>query len=136
MPDEHARLQPSAAYRWINCPGSIELSEQAPKDTGTIYSTEGAHAHHLAEAHLRRLVGEIGPEDLEETIRSIQPDAEMTESVEYYKGFVQTELQAAGPTAVLLPEQKLLLSEWIPGGFGTSDAVIVSDDILEVVDFK
>jgi hypothetical protein len=40
------------------------------------------------------------------------------------------------PSAKLLLEQKLDYSKWVPSGFGTGDTVIISDLLLEVVDYK
>ena len=42
----------------------------------------------------------------------------------------------ADDSAVLLLEQKLDYSRWVPSGFGTGDCVIVSDSLLEVIDYK
>ena len=46
------------------------------------------------------------------------------------------EARARTPDAVVLLEMKLDYSEWVPGGFGTGDLVLVSDDVLEVMDMK
>ena len=40
------------------------------------------------------------------------------------------------PDAKLMLEQRLDFSKWVPHGFGTGDAVIVSDAILDVSDLK
>lgn len=44
---DHAKLSPSAAHRWMHCPGSIRLSEgiEVPP---SVYADEGSAAHHLA----------------------------------------------------------------------------------------
>lgn len=44
----HARLAPSAAHRWFECPASIRASEGIP-DTSSIYADEGSAAHELAQ---------------------------------------------------------------------------------------
>ena len=46
------------------------------------------------------------------------------------------EAQAIDPTARLFIEQRLDFSPWVPDGFGTGDAVIVSNTTLEVCDLK
>jgi hypothetical protein len=38
--------------------------------------------------------------------------------------------------AMILLEQKLDFSEWVPEGFGTGDVVIIADGILEIIDLK
>ena len=55
MPKAHARLSPSAAVRWINCPGSVALSAVCPPAGSSDYADEGTAAHRLADA----LVAEV-----------------------------------------------------------------------------
>ena len=55
MPDEHARLSPSAASRWISCPASVRLLEGLEQAPSSPYAAEGTKAHALAEL---RLAGE------------------------------------------------------------------------------
>jgi len=65
---------------------------------------------------------------------------EMLETVYYnYCRFVYEdylEAKAEDPQAVLLIEQKLKLTEFIPEGFGSSDAVLIWGDTLQVYDLK
>ena len=49
MPTKHARCSASAAHRWINCPGSVALSDQCPDPGSSSYADEGTVAHNLAE---------------------------------------------------------------------------------------
>jgi hypothetical protein len=47
MTAAHALLAPSAAARWMVCPGSVRLTE-GRDDCGSVYSREGTAAHVLA----------------------------------------------------------------------------------------
>ena len=65
--------------------------------------------------------------------------AEMDRYTDVYVDVVMEKLFAAranDPGAKLFIEQRLDFSPWVPGGFGTGDAVIVSNQILEVCDLK
>ena len=65
--------------------------------------------------------------------------AEMDRYTDVYVDVVMEKLFAAranDPDAQLFIEQRLDFSPWVPGGFGTGDAVIVSDHTLEVCDLK
>ena len=44
----HARLAPSAAHRWLNCPGSVAASVGIP-ETNSRFADEGTAAHTLVE---------------------------------------------------------------------------------------
>ena len=65
---------------------------------------------------------------------------EMFETVyDHYCRFVYEDFQEAlndDPDAVLLIEQRLKLDEYIPQGFGSSDAVLIYGDIIQVYDLK
>lgn len=46
----HARLAPSSAHQWLNCPGSLQMQEQYPEDGDSEASREGTAAHEVAVA--------------------------------------------------------------------------------------
>lgn len=48
MTASHARLAPSSAYQWLNCPGSLQLQELFPEDGDSEASREGTAAHEVA----------------------------------------------------------------------------------------
>lgn len=144
MPKSHAKLSPSAAERWINCPGSIRLSDQCPPAGSSDYADEGTLAHAIAELKLLRDAGEMTPADYSEGLRAeLELDAgkywcgEMDEATDFYAGVVREELAALGEDdAELMVEQHFQLEPWIPKGFGTSDAVIIGGNTIEVIDLK
>lgn len=47
----HAILGASSTHRWMNCPGSVQLSEGMPNKS-SVYAAEGTAAHALAEVCL------------------------------------------------------------------------------------
>lgn len=140
MPSKHARLSPSAAARWINCPGSVRLSEQVPPEGSTSYADEGTVAHSLAEAKLRYNARQIGRDIFDAECNRIEKSeyycGEMDEATDFYANLVWEKLMGAGPDAVLMVEQRLDLSDWAPDCFGTSDAVAIGGDAIEVIDLK
>lgn len=133
----HARLSPSAAERWMTCPGSIRLCADIP-DTSSAYADEGTAAHELAERILRgadgaSLVGQKADNGIEFT-------QDMLDDVLHYTSVIQA-LEANGAT--LFVEQKLPIAEWTgeyrddgTPATGTSDAVLVMADELVVADLK
>ena len=110
MPERHARLGPSAAHRWINCPGSVALSEQVSATTGGAYAEEGTVAHSLAELKLRKYLGELRGAAYTSKLKKIQSSEyynnEMEEATDFYVDAVLERLAAACEDAELMVEQQ------------------------------
>lgn len=138
MPSKHAKLSASSAFRWINCPGSVALADQLPAPGSSAYADEGTLAHALAELKLRKFLGDADNYDKELT--QIQASeyycGEMDEATDFYAETVQEHLAAAGEDVELMIEQQFSLDNWVPEGFGTSDAVIIGGSTIEVIDLK
>lgn len=132
-PNTHAVLSPSSAERWLHCTRSARL-EQEFMDQPTHASAEGTAAHALAEHKLRKAL----------KMRSRRPVSEydsdeMEELTDAYRDYVLEQLEVerqACPDAQIFIETKLDLTAHVPGSFGTSDCIIVSDNSLHVIDLK
>lgn len=138
MPDVHAKLSASGAKKWLNCPGSIVLEKEIP-DKESVYAIEGATAHKLGELKLRRVLREITPSKYSSQKKKLDITEEMEGYTDSYCDFVIERFQAAKaktPDAILMLEQHLDFSKWVPEGFGTGDAVIIGDGTLEIIDLK
>ena len=127
MMADHAKLSASGSHRWLHCPGSVEAEKNLPKSSSP-YANEGTGAHALAE---KCLTQSLYPESfLGQTVEGIEVDQEMIDAVQDYIDTVRI----IGGQQVY--EQRIDLSEWIEGGFGTADCVALSAKTLTVVDFK
>ena len=140
MPGKHAKLSPSSADRWVHCPGSVTLSEQVLPQGSTPYADEGTLAHAVAELKLRSASGQLGTR-LSTAVKRLTKDneywcGEMDEATDYYANAVMEELGAAGKDAELMVEQRFSLSDWVPDSFGTSDAVVIGGNAIQVIDLK
>lgn len=134
-PEKHALLSASSSYRWLNCTPSARLSEMF-EDTGSAYALEGSDAHLLCEARLKQALG-IPIEDPVENLTYY--DQEMEESALAYRDYVlellnQAKTMCSDPQVFI--EQRLDFSNWVEGGFGTSDCCIVADGTMFVIDMK
>jgi hypothetical protein len=137
MPNVHSRYPASASHRWINCPGSIRLSDQVPQEGSSSYAEEGTLAHAIAEQKLRIAIDKtVKASELKKLTKDPMYDGEMDEATTFYAGLVMEHYNAGGDYAELMIEQRVDFSQWVPEGFGTSDAIIISDDTIEVIDLK
>ena len=130
---EHAVLSASGSHRWLNCTPSARL-ELEFENTGSEAAREGTAAHALCEHKLKRALH----------MRSRRPASdydsdEMEECTDAYVDFVMEQYEAAKQVCedlIILIEQRLDFSCYVPDGFGTGDCLIISDDRLHIIDFK
>ncbi len=121
----HALLSASSASRWLNCPPSAVAAE-AYQAQDTPYTLEGTLAHEVAEAVARaRLEGRQWEGGA---------SAEMLECAKGYADYIQEHIKSND--AMVLLEQRVDYSPWVPDGFGTCDCIILQDDTLTVIDYK
>lgn len=133
MPAEHARFSPSAANRRIHCPPSLLLEEQF-EEGESVYAAEGTAGHALAEHLIRKYLKK----------RTTRPKSdfytdELVDAVDEYVSFVISEIEdarrcCAHPIAIV--EQRVDVSEYVEGCFGTADMVIITDKIAHIIDLK
>lgn len=134
----HALLSPSSASRWLACTPSARLEEKFP-DTAGEYAAEGSLAHELCELLLHRYMGG----NVNKRLAAIHFDPlyspEMYDHAVDYADTVWNKFSEAKkntPDAVLHIEESIDLQKYVPEGFGTGDAVIISGGVLEVIDYK
>lgn len=128
----HAKLGPSAAHRWLHCPGSVIL-EAGLEDEGSEFAREGTAAHALAEWCLRE---DIQPSEMiGDTLEGVEVTADMANHVADYVDYVRN-IRAQPNMEAMLIEQRVEFTHWVPQGFGTSDAIVIGDGLCHVIDLK
>lgn len=135
MPDQHAVLSASSSHRWLACPPSALLCARE-RDSPGAFALQGTDAHSLCEYKVRKAIG-MDAEDPTENLTYL--DEEMMDATDQYEQFVMEQVAAARERCadpIVLVEQRLDFSRWVPDGFGTGDCVIVADEVLTVIDFK
>lgn len=134
----HATLSASSSGRWLECPGSVALS-QGKADNAGESARWGTACHELSawcltgdgldpEAYRGRV---IHAEGFDYTV-----DTKMIEMVQPYVDYIRTLVETTG--GQLLVEQRVDFSAvlGVPDQFGTADAIILAEDTLYVVDLK
>jgi hypothetical protein len=119
----HAKLGASNAHRWLNCPGSVSAEDGIP-NTSSPFAEEGTMAHELAETCF--MVGSTEPLD-------DFADQDMADFVRVYVEHVNRLSEGADHVEI---EARVSYQQWVSGGFGTSDAVILKGDTLHICDLK
>lgn len=134
MAKSHAILSPSGASRWLACTPSARVEEQFPDSTSS-YADEGTYAHAVGELILE------DPADFKQQLDKLKnsklgklyhSDALYGYADEYAE-FVRRNCTG---DHMLFIEQKLDVTEWVPEGFGTGDAIVIKDDEMFFDDLK
>lgn len=160
-PAAHSVLGASGAHRWLICTPSARLGERLAQRFGeqeSSYAKEGTKAHALGELKIRHAVwradkmtaakhGRMSASEraiyaginasryksLREALGDIPDD--MEHATDTYCDVVMEHLDAHKSSRLFL-EQRVDYSQWARDGFGTADCVIVSDELLEIIDYK
>ena len=144
MPELHAKLSSSASKRWLGCPGSVKLSEHYPNGS-SIYADEGTIAHGVAEGMISKDDKLVQKYEVEaDKFYGEHPELngtflEMKMILQPYVDYVFEEYAEQvheDEAAQLMTEERVDLTEYIPGGFGTSDVVILRQGRLHIIDLK
>ncbi len=136
---KHALLSASSSHRWLECTPSA-VAESAYPETTSAYAEEGSLAHAICARKLKRALGlPHREEDIEiEELRDYYSE-EMEGHTDRFVDHVLARYEEARREchgARLLIETRLDFSFFVPEGFGTGDALIVTDGRIEVIDFK
>lgn len=140
----HAKLSASGFKKWARCSMSAAI-EQAFPDEQSDFSLEGTCAHGVGETRLRNwLAGTAAGPRQDETLvenyeRFFSPEFSgyVQEYVDYCKSVITAcRAEHGDANVVVLLEQRLDFSEWVPQGFGTGDVVIITPSKAIVIDLK
>lgn len=134
-PSEHAVLSASSANRWLHCPPSVRLSE-GYMDKASVFAMEGTSAHELCEYKLRSALS-MEAENPTENLDFY--NTEMEECAEGYATYILELVEKSKENCsdpVVMVEQRVDFSRYVPEGFGTADCIIIADETLNIVDYK
>ena len=130
---KHAILSASSSHRWLSCTPSARLELEFEDQTSEA-AKEGTAAHELCEYKLKRALKKRAERPVSE-----YDSEEMENCTDDYVSYVIEKLEAAKQFCndpIVLIEQHLDFSCYVPEGFGTGDCIIVSDAHLHIIDFK
>ncbi len=130
---KHSKYSASGSERWLECPGSVELSEAAPASPDNKYSLEGTEAHGHLETALREL--QKGDTKFFGN-RALSKNGDMFDAVK--KAFNVVKENFDHETEVLHVETRVSLEFIHPEMFGTADVGIIDPWFhrVKVKDYK
>ena len=137
----HAKLSASGSSKWLKCPGSIS-AEAGKENISSEFAAEGTAAHELATWCLEQKVPAINflGEKIEADGFEFEVTHEMVDAIQQYVDFCNN-LEGEHEWV----EQRVGYTDWVPGGFGTSDHIKVKvlrdskktdQHIINVTDLK
>lgn len=132
---KHALLSASSSKQWLNCPPSAKLCAMQ-EDRASPYAQQGTDAHELCEYKVLKALGK-DTQDPTENLTFF--DTEMERCTDEYRNFVLEAYESSKQYCndpLVLVEQRLDFSKWVPEGFGTGDCLIIADKVLHIIDFK
>ena len=130
---DHAVLSASGAHRWLNCFPSARLELEFVNNESSA-AAEGTAAHALCEHKLKKALHMRSKRPV-----SVYNSDEMEEHSDAYVEFVMEQFELAKQSCtdpLILIEQRLDFSCYVPQGFGTGDCIIIADKKLHIIDFK
>ncbi len=129
----HALLSASSSHRWLECTPSAFI-EREFEDSSSSAAQEGTVAHELCEHKLRLSLNEESQLEYSELVVN-----EMEICTDEYVAYVMEQIETlrqSNEEPVVLIEQRLNFSKYVPEGFGTGDCVLIANNRLHIVDFK
>lgn len=136
---KHAILSASGAHRWLECLPSARLEEEIAEKT-SVYAEEGTFMHELAELHLSLYLNRLSKLKFNKKLKEMKQNEFYTEEIENavqaYVDIVIERINEASKDSLILLEEQVDFSLWVPEGFGTSDVLIISNNTIEVIDLK
>ncbi|GHU90975.1 hypothetical protein FACS1894202_11660 [Clostridia bacterium] len=140
MPNEHALLSASSASRWMACTAAPRFEAQFPETTSE-YAEEGRLAHALCELKvLKKFTTSLNARTYNKEIKRLKAQPiysdEMDKTSELYLEHLNENAMTYDSPPLVNAEVKVDFSEYVPGGFGTCDCVMIGGDTLIITDYK
>jgi len=98
-------------------------------------------AHEIAELKVRKLIDPgLTSRKFTSAMKKLKDkelyQEEMQGYTDEYVEFIQEQMYSYETTPHISVEQKVDFSQYVPGGFGTADCILISNDTLHIIDFK
>lgn len=138
-PTKHALLSASSAHRWLACTAAPHFEENFPDGTSE-YAEEGTLAHAICELYARKHFTVMTNRKFNAELKKLQTKPlysdEMLHSAEAYVQYLSEKAMSYEKAPYVAMEVRVDFSDYVPGGFGTCDCVMIGGDTLHITDYK
>lgn len=142
-PEIHAVLSASSSHRWLNCPPSAVLATQFPSTT-TDYAEAGTLAHAIGELKVRGYLDgypvTVYGDNIEQRLECLRTSPHyakaMEDATDEYLDFIKSICLTYPEKPFVTLENRVDYSDIAPGGFGTSDCIIIAGEDIHIIDYK
>jgi hypothetical protein len=137
---DHAKLSPSARYRWAACPGSVRESAKVPERPSSAAAIEGTHTHTVLEycikhkqTEAKKFVGFV----FSDHEGQFSPNVKQAERVQFALDYIAKRLED-NPGAEVIAEERVDPAYLVGRGdmSGTVDVQLIGTTGIEIIDYK
>ena len=129
----HSKLSPSSRHRWMRCPGSVREEAKFPESSSNAASIDGTHTHTCLDIAIKNPVpGIFVGRKLTDHDGEFVVDAERLERVEFALNYIKS--RPGMPVAEERVDPAPILGRFDMSG--TVDVQMVTDDCIELIDYK
>lgn len=128
----HSKFSASNSHRWLQCPASIQVCQNYTNKSSQ-YAQEGTAMHLLAETCLTE--ERMASDYLGDIFEGIKMSEEHIDIVQEYLDYI-AEIRNDLYELSFMIETRVQYTNWIPKGFGTIDAAVVTEDEIHIIDLK
>ncbi len=130
----HSKLSPSARHRWGVCPASVREEAKYPDKPSGPAAIDGTHSHTLLEHCINNglAASDLIGQTLTDHEGEFKVDAERAERVQFALDYI------SGCVGTVLSERRVNPATLVGRDdmSGTVDIQVVTDDNLEIIDYK
>ena len=139
-PEVHSDLGASSIVGWSGCAQYLNMQKLFP-EAPSQYAEAGRLAHAIGEYKLRSYFLEpVGKRAYNARLKKFRGDPayspDMEDATETYLEAVKAEALTYPSAPFVALEVRVDYSEYAPGGFGTSDCILIGGNRITVIDYK
>ncbi len=140
MPNDHAKLSPSSAHRWLKCTAAPKFEGQFTDFETSVYAEEGTLAHSICELYVKHKFQGMTTRKFNAELKKLKANElfseEMLTTAQTYLDYLDEKALSYSAPPVVAAEVRVDISDYVPECFGTCDCIMIGDETLHITDYK